>query len=181
MGRRIAIALALAALPLGVAAAPAAAKPKPLLKMSTSVRKGHALKKGMRIPSVTTTGFDTALYDGYQAECTAPTGPKGQGPTGQNFLSSETVNVETNDGHLVADCSANLKRTFVKGTTTKVAYNHTAVVFAAIQSCRVYAPTSDTLTAPSKTTPTVAGTGFSVTYPNGLFVETCVATIPPPV
>ncbi len=180
MGRRIAVAVAIAALPLIAATTPAVAKSsKRTLTMSTQTRHAQKLRPGTRLPSVVPSDFDTVQYDGYRAECTAPTGPKGQGPNGQNFHSSNTVDVKTTSNEMVENCSANLKHTFgLDGK--KIAYDHTAVVYAVVQSCRAYAPTSGTLSAPGAGTPTVAGTGFTVTYPTGLFIETCVAPLTTP-
>jgi hypothetical protein len=174
MGRKLLVAFAVAGLSL-VAAIPAVAKDhKRTLIMSTRVGAAHKISRSKAAARTSVLSAnpttDTVLYAGYRSECTAPNGPGLKDPNGQNLFTSDTMEMQTTSGELVASCMANLKHT--KGTDGKrIAYNTQAVVSATVQSCRVFNQTS-------QQGPTVLGTGVSITFPNGLFFETCTA-LPP--
>jgi hypothetical protein len=181
MGRRLMIALAVSALS-AVAAAPAIAKSHKTAKVlvvSTKISHTHKLARAVpRIsgftPSSIPTLQDSVLYNGFSSECTAPGNASQTQPdqaNGQNLFTSDTYEVENgNKLSLTLNCAANLST--AKGVDGKaIAYNHSSIVVAQVTSCRLYSSKSD-----SKT---VSGTGVSVTFPDGLWIETCTSNFPP--
>lgn len=185
MGRRFLMAVVVSAMALIAASAAFAAVtvPKKTLRISHAFSRVHRAVRPKALAGLSTaspSSFDTVLYDGYRAQCTAPN--QQTNPTPENFLSSETMEYLTPDGQIVESCSADLRRTKTVDAQ-RIVWNHTAVVYATLD-CTAFSPpsdtttsqASDTTTSPASNTPTVLGTGISVTYPNGLFIETCTAT-----
>jgi hypothetical protein len=182
MGRRYLVALAVAGLPLA-AATPAFAQSHKstshgkTLVVSSRVGRTRALDRLSRhaksefakqfsFPTLN----DTELATGFNAECTAPNGPGASG-SGQNLRSTDTQELRSgNYLALVLTCTADLKVT--KSTSgTAISYNTTTPVAAVVNSCGLYSSSAQTTVVP--------GTGISVTYPDGLFTETCTSEFPP--
>jgi hypothetical protein len=182
MGRRFLIALAVACLPLA-AAAPAVAHSgksqshRKTLVVSSRVSRTQALDRLSRhAKSEVAKAFmfptlnDTELATGFNAECTAPNAPGTTG-NGQNLHSSDTQELRSgNFLALVLTCTADLKVTKSTSGAT-IGYNTTTPVAAVVNSCGLYASSAQTTVVP--------GTGISVTYPDGLFTETCTSEFPP--
>jgi len=182
MRHRFLMAVVVAGLPLAAATPAVARSHKSTSHQKTlvvSTRVGRTRKLGSLSPHVTgaltlvsgsNPGNDTELYTGFPAGCTAPNGP-GMSGNGQNFRSSDTTEFENGDHlALVLTCTADLSKT--KSTTgTAISYNTTKPVVAIVNSCGLYSAGSQSVV--------VTGTGISVTFPDGLFVETCTSDVPP--
>jgi hypothetical protein len=167
MGRRVLLAGAVIGLSI-VSAGPAMAKThQRTLVMSTRVQNiSHA--KASRVLAKTAASGDSIQYYGYRAECTAPNWPIPSTGNGQNFHSNDTLQFSDTSGELVSDCIGNLKHAYTL-SGVPITYDHNAVNYAQVTVCRVFNPLG-------VNAPTIAGTGISVTYPNGLFTEICTAT-----
>jgi hypothetical protein len=178
MGRRTLIALVVAALPLGVAVAPASAKRKgPFIISAGTTDRTHTSrslpgKVRMQFAFGPSVRSDKVLYNGYRAECTAPayTSPTHPSTNTQNLYSSDTFEFQNASGTIVETCTANLNSADpINGTlgtdNQPVAYNTAATTWIHVTSCGVFSPLSTSIV--------LLGTGYAVTYENGLFTETC--------
>jgi hypothetical protein len=180
MGRKLLIAVA-AVGSVAVSASPAAAKlhmhkarvhkQHGFLVMSTRASKPHSIShaRGHRLSAKTLTTVDTVIHGGYNSECTLP--------NSQNFYTSDTIEGTGSNGTLVSDCSADLASPNAPKSTTgaTLTWNSSAITYASVLSCRVYDNNGGAF-APSPGYATTLGSGFTVTYPDGLFVETCTAS-----
>jgi hypothetical protein len=179
MGRKLLIVVA-AIGSLALAATPAAARMKVhkvrvhkqhgYLVMSTKASKPHRITraKARRMTITPAPTPDVVIHGGYNSECTTP--------TSQNFNTSDTIEATATNNTLVSDCSADLASPNAPKSTTGAAltWNHTTITYATVALCRLYQ--TGGVFAPSPGFGTVLGSGFTVTYPDGLFVETCTAS-----
>ncbi len=184
MGRRFLTSAAVTAAAFGFTAGPALANTnsfslsngaKPTAKFQRHFKAALKTRVANAAGSGVTIGNPTVINHGRQSECTAPTPGTATGYT--NFFSRDTTNYSEfgtpgNGGVLIGDCSANLAVKQVGANSKDRPSGMTMVPYGGYHTYSELCEIKTNQGVP------YFGDAESISYPDGQFVETCIAFLP---